>query len=46
MEDYIAAEYSDIFNQAKVNFQDRAELVQVVSERLDAVWTRLSLTPW
>jgi len=31
MEDYIAAEYSDIFNQAKVNFQDRAELVQVVS---------------
>lgn len=41
MEDYIAAEYSDIFNQAKVNFQDRAELVQVVSgaigRRMDQV---------
>jgi hypothetical protein len=31
MEDYIAAEYSDIFNQQKVNFNDRQELVQVVS---------------
>jgi len=41
MEDYIAAEYSDIFNQAKVNFQERAELVQVVSgaigRRMDQV---------
>tara|TARA_R110001632_G_scaffold36801_2_gene92886 strand:- start:8793 stop:9632 length:840 start_codon:yes stop_codon:yes gene_type:complete len=41
MEDYIAAEYSDIFNQAKVNFQDRAELVKVVSgaigRRMDQV---------
>lgn len=41
MEDYIAGEYSDIFNQAKVNFQDRAELVQVVSgaigRRMDQV---------
>lgn len=41
MEDFIAAEYSDIFNQAKVNFQDRAELVQVVSgaigRRMDQV---------
>ncbi len=41
MEDYIAAEYSDIFNQAKVNFQDRAELVQVVAgaigRRMDQV---------
>ena len=41
MEDYIAAEYSDIFNQAKVNFQDRSELVQVVSgaigRRMDQV---------
>ena len=27
--DYIAAEYSDIFNQAKVNFDERQELVQV-----------------
>lgn len=31
MEDYIAAEYSDIFNQQKVNFNERQELVQVVS---------------
>ena len=31
MQDYIAAEYSDIFNQQKVNFDDRRELVQVVS---------------
>lgn len=41
MEDYIAAEYSDIFNQAKVNFQERAELVQVVAgaigRRMDQV---------
>jgi hypothetical protein len=31
MEDYIAAEYSDIFNQQKINFNERQELVQVVS---------------
>jgi hypothetical protein len=31
MSDYIAAEYSDIFNQQKVNFDERRELVQVVS---------------
>ncbi|HEY7804223.1 MAG TPA: phage capsid protein [Orrella sp.] len=41
MEDYIAAEYSDIFNQQKVNFNDRQELVQVVSgaigRRMDQV---------
>lgn len=30
MSDYIAAEYSDIFNQAKVNFDERRELVRVV----------------
>ncbi len=30
MSDYIAAEYSDIFNQQKVNFDERRELVQVV----------------
>ena len=29
--DFIAAEYSDIFMQAKVNFDERRELVQVVS---------------
>lgn len=41
MQDFIAAEYSDIFNQAKINFQDRAELVQVVGgaigRRMDQV---------
>ena len=31
MSDYIAAEYSDIFNQQKVNFDERRELVQVVA---------------
>lgn len=30
MSDYIAAEYSDIFQQSKVNFDERQELVQVV----------------
>lgn len=41
MEDYIAAEYSDIFTQQKVNFNERQELVQVVSgaiaRRMDQV---------
>jgi len=31
LSDYIAAEYSDIFSQAKVNFDERSELVKVVS---------------
>ena len=31
MSDYNAAEYSDIFHQTKVNFDERRELVQVVS---------------
>ena len=31
LSDYIAAEYRDIFMQAKVNFDERAELVKVVS---------------
>lgn len=31
MSDYNAAEYSDIFHQIKVNFDERRELVQVVS---------------
>jgi N4-gp56 family major capsid protein len=39
MSDYIAAEYSDIFNQQKVNFDERRELVTVVgsaiSRRMD-----------
>jgi len=41
MSDYIAAEYSDIFNQAKVNFDERRELVTVVgsaiSRRMDQI---------
>lgn len=34
LSDWIAAEYSDIFNQAKVNFDERSELVQVVSKAI------------
>ncbi|MDC0619307.1 phage capsid protein [Pelagibacteraceae bacterium] len=34
MSDYNAAEYSDIFHQAKVNFDERQELVQVVSKAI------------
>ena len=32
--DWNAAEYSDIFNQGKVNFDERQELVQVVSKAI------------
>ena len=32
--DWNAAEYSDIFNQAKVNFDERQELVQVVANAI------------
>ncbi len=32
--DYNAAEYSDIFSQAKVNFDERQELVQVVAKAI------------
>ena len=39
MSDFIAAEYSDIFNQQKVNFDERRELVQVcagaIGRRMD-----------
>lgn len=34
MQDYNAAEYSDIFNQAKINFDERRELVSVVSNAI------------
>lgn len=34
MSDYIAAEYSDIFHQSHVNFDERRELVQVVSKAI------------
>lgn len=34
MVDYIASEYSDIFNQSHVNFNDRAELVQLVGNAI------------
>jgi hypothetical protein len=34
IENYIAAEYSDIFDQAKVNFDERQELAQVVGKAI------------
>jgi hypothetical protein len=34
LQDWNAAEYSDIFHQAKVNFDERRELVQVVSSAI------------
>ena len=34
MVDYISAEYTDIFHQAKVNFQERSELVQVIGNSI------------
>jgi hypothetical protein len=34
LQDWIAAEYSDIFMQAKVNFDERRELVNVVSSAI------------
>ena len=34
LSDYNAAEYSDIFHQAKVNFDERRDLVQVVSNAI------------
>jgi hypothetical protein len=41
MTDYTASEYSDIFNQSHVNFNDRAELVQTaamaIGRRMDQV---------
>tara|TARA_A100000172_G_C3022632_1_gene103641 strand:- start:195 stop:1043 length:849 start_codon:yes stop_codon:yes gene_type:complete len=32
--DYVAAEYSDIFNQQKINFDERQELAQVVGNAI------------
>ena len=32
--DYVASEYSDIFNQQKVNFDERRELAQVVGNAI------------
>jgi hypothetical protein len=34
LQDFNAAEYADIFNQAKVNFDERQELVQVVANAI------------
>ena len=34
MQDFVAAEYSDIFNQQKVNFDERQELAQVVGNAI------------
>ena len=42
MSDFNAAEYSDIFHQAKVNFDERQELVQVVSKAIGRRMKRLA----
>lgn len=34
MQDFVASEYSDIFNQQKVNFDERQELAQVVGNAI------------
>ena len=34
LSDFVAAEYSDVFNQAKVNFDERQELAQVVGNAI------------
>ena len=34
MTDYIAAEYSDVFHQSHINFDERRELVEVVSKSI------------
>lgn len=34
LQDWIAAEYSDVFNQPKVNFDERQELAQVVGKAI------------
>ena len=34
MTDYISAEYTDIFHQQKINFQERSELVQVIANSI------------
>ena len=41
--DYNAAEYSDIFSQAKVNFDERQELVQVVAGAMGRRQDQMSL---
>ena len=43
MTDYIAAEYSDIFHQQRVNFNERQELVQVVSGAIGRRMDQVSL---
>jgi len=41
LQDWIAAEYSDIFMQQKVNFDERRELVQVVSSAIGRRYDQL-----
>ena len=41
--DFNAAEYSDIFSQAKVNFDERQELVQVVASAMGRSTTNLNV---
>lgn len=43
MSDYIAAEYSDIFHQSHINFDERRELVQVVSKSIARRMDQLSI---
>ena len=43
MSDYIAAEYSDIFSQQKVNFDERRELVQVVGAAIGRRMDQLTI---
>ena len=43
MSDYIAAEYSDIFSQQKVNFDERRELVQVVGNAIGRRMDQLTI---
>jgi len=43
MQDYIAAEYSDIFHQSHINFDERRELVQVVSKSIARRMDQLSI---
>lgn len=43
MTDYIASEYSDIFSQQKVNFDERRELVQVVGNAIGRRMDQLTI---
>lgn len=44
MSDWVAAEYTDIFGQTKVNFDERSELVQIVGKSIGRRSDQLVLT--